>query len=167
MPLHSRLLSWSPSVRVTPNQIVVRTSIWFQVLNLGTFMRQVDIDSRTRTVRINGRFFWFFRSLRTIAFNEIKGVLYGYNEAGATASYISGESEGSESFPVGLRLRTMEEVPLFTFSGEGEYIQQTTDIWDIPRGMIETALDTAGTQQEDSLDFVDLLCGRLGVPLDL
>lgn len=167
MPFYSKFLAMTPRIRVTPDRITARTSLWWQCLNLGTFRREVVLDSRTKTIRISGRFFWFFRGSRNIAFNEVKGVLYNYHESGAASSYVTGESEGSDNYHVGLRLHSMEEVPLFNFSGEGDYVQHTTDIWDIPRGMIESALDAVGTQQEESLEFIDLLCHRLGVQLEL
>jgi len=167
VPFFSKLLSVSPKLRITRDRIEATTSWFWQVLNLGTFRRQVVIDSRTKTIRITGRFFWFFKGTRTVGFAEVKGVTYGFKEDMAAASYVTGESEGTENYEVGLRLHSLEQVPLFNFAGEGEYVQHTSDIWDIPRGMIETALDTSGTQQEDSLDFVDLLCARMGVQLEL
>lgn len=167
MPVYSKILAWTPSIKVSADKIVATTSLWFQVVNLGTFRRQVTIDSRTRTIRIQGRFFWVFTGARTVAFNEVSGVLYTHHESGGGSSYFTGESEGADNYHVGLRLRTMEEVPLFTFSGESEYVSHTTDVLDLPKVLIETALDAAGTQHEESLEFIDLLCERIGVPLAL
>lgn len=167
MPVYSRLLAWTPKIRVSRDQIVATTSLWWQILFLGTFRRQVTVDSRIKRVELEGRFFWFFKSRRYLRFDEIDGVLYEYHETGGSMSYVTGESEGPDNYHVGLRLTSGERVPLFTFTGESEYIQQTRDFWEIPHGMMETITDTAGTQHEQSLEFIDLLCARLNVQLEL
>ena len=165
MPFGFSFLSTRPSVKVTA-QLVTSKSPWLtHVLTLGFYSRTVVIDSRTKTVRIRIRFLWAFWRRHTIAFNDVAYVTYGMRETGETTSYMTGEREGSETFHVGVTLRNRMHYTLATFSGEGEYSSEHAFIWEWPIDKIKEMIDVTGTQQEESMNFVDLVCYRIGTRL--
>ncbi|MEX2244483.1 MAG: hypothetical protein WD716_11630 [Fimbriimonadaceae bacterium] len=165
MPFYFSFLSTRPNVHVTA-QLVTSKSPWLtHVLSLGFYSRTVVIDSRTRTVRIRVRFLWGLWRRHTFSFDEVAYVTYGMRETGTTASYVSGEREGSETFHVGVTLKDQRHYTLATFAGEGEYSSEHAFLWEWPSHKLKELTDTVGTQQEESMNFVDLVCYRIGVTL--
>ena len=165
MAFYISFLSTRPVVKVTP-QLVMSKSPWLtHLLTLGFYSRTVVIDSRTKTVRIRIRYLWGLWRHHTIAFDQVAYVTYGMRETGETASYFTGEREGSETFHVGVTLKNRKHYTLATFSGEGEYSSEHAFFWQWPSHKIKELTDVAGTQQEESMSFVDLVCYRIGVQL--
>lgn len=62
---------------------------------------------------------------------------------------------------VGLRLNTREEVHLFSFVGEGSFVNE--GIFPDWLHWNEYLFDMKGTQERESRAFVELLCRMLGV----
>ncbi|RYG26131.1 hypothetical protein EON82_04535 [bacterium] len=164
MPLSLPFLSLGPIVEVEPQQIRARTSNIMLGLTLGAWRDFVVVDSRRRTVEIRRTKLWGFTSNRTIRFDEIGEVAYSMID-GSVGSVLSGEREGPETFDVALTLHTGEEVPLLRFSGDGEYAADVSVPHEWISDRITEATDVRGNQQERSLNFVDLLSFRLGVPI--
>lgn len=165
MPLYFSFLSTRPVVKVTA-QIVTSKSPWLtHLLTLGFYSRTVVIDSRTRTVRIRVRYLWALQKWQTVSFDQFKHVSYGMHESGTTSAYVSGERDGSETFHVSLGLKTGRTVEIASFSGDGEYVSDHAFFWEWPSHKWRELTDTVGTQQEESMNFVDLVCHRIGVPL--
>lgn len=165
MPIHTSLLSFSPKVVASPGSIVATTCPLYQVILLGLFLRRVTVDSRLRVVSINDRWFWLISRSRRFAFERIQAIAYGYV---GSYDYVEGESGGGgERFEVALTLRDGEEVPLFKFEGDAPVTNEAPILLEHLTSPIEEALDLAGTQQEESLGFVDLLAARIGVEIGM
>ena len=165
MPFNLWFLSTRPIVKVTA-QVVASKSPWLtHALTFGCYSRTVVIDSRTKTVRIRVRFLWGLWRRHTIRFEDVAYVTYGMRETGETTSYVTGEREGSETFHVGITLKNREHYTLATFSGEGEYSSEHSFFWEWPTHKLKELTDVVGTQQEESMNFVDLICYRIGVTL--
>lgn len=159
-------LGSGPKVAVTPLVVRARSPLDVQVLSLGSYCKSVEIDSRTRTVRIRVRFLWGFWYTETVAFDEVKYITYGMrDDTDSAVSYVSGEREGGEVFRVGLGLKNGKRVRLFSFSGDGELVVEQSNVFSAIEDRIREATDVTGDQQERSLDFVDLVCERIGVSL--
>ena len=164
MPFNFSFLSTRPVVKVTAD-IVTSKSPWLtHVLTLGSYARHVIIDSQTKTVRIRVRYLWGFWKHHTIAFNQVAYVTYEMLDHSIGSSF-TGERGGPEQFEVGLGLKTGERVDLCKFVGEGEFVSDHAFIWEWVDHKIKELTDVTGTQQEESMNFVDLVCYRIGVPL--
>ncbi|MCH7905217.1 MAG: hypothetical protein IH944_11735 [Armatimonadetes bacterium] len=165
MAFYISFLSTRPVVKVTP-QLVTSRSPWLtHVLTLGSYSRNIAIDSRTRTVRIDIRYLWVGRRQHTVAFDQIAYITYECLDHTLGGGFLSGEREGPEQFEVGLGLKSGKRLDLCTFTGEGEYVSDHAFFWQWPSHKIKELTDVAGTQQEESMSFVDLICYRIGVHL--
>ncbi len=165
MSFYLSFLTTRPNVHVTANLVTSKSPWLTHVLTLGSYSRYVAIDSRTRTVRIAIRYLWVGKRQHTIQFDSVAYVTYGMRESGTTASYVSGERDGSETFRIGLRLKDGSELDVACFSGDGEYSSEHAFFWEWPAHKLRELTDVAGTQQEESMNFVDLICYRIGVKL--
>ena len=119
-------------VKVTPQLVTSRSSWLTHLLTLGSYSRNVAIDSRAKTVRIDVRYLWTRHKRETIPFNQIAYITYEMQESGGTSAYFTGEREGYESFDIGLGLKTGKRVHLAQFSGEGEYVSDHAFFWQWP-----------------------------------
>lgn len=165
MPLGLPFLANGPIVEVEPSVIRARTSRLMTVLTLGAWRDAVTVDSRTKTVRIVRTKLWAFQNVHLIPFDGISEVAYSMID-GSVGSVLSGERGGPVTFDVALTLHSGEEVPLMRFSGDGEYVADVSFAHEAIGDRMREAGDLRGDQQEKSLGFVDLLCHRIGVPLD-
>lgn len=166
MPLYLPFLSSQPKVRITSELIEVGPSVTQMIRNLGIGDARLLVDSKARRLVVVRRSFWFFRSRRILAFDRIEHITHECETLGEGLGYVTGESGGHETFAIGVRLKSGEKVPLIELSGDAPEIQQTFTLpGERIRARVDEALDLAGTQQEDSLELVDLLQARIGVPL--
>ena len=112
------------------------------------------------TVTLERRNAWFWRRQLSFQFHEIESITYGYKDA-SLAKYISLSYDSADWFLVGLKPREKEEIRLFWFSGEGTI----TDKLNLPAWATWGRLDWAGTQEQESKLFVQLLSKLIGVPI--
>ena len=164
MPPSLPFLSLGPTVEVEPHLIRARTCNLFLGLTLGAWRDLILVDSRRRTVEIQRTKLWGFSSRQTIRFDEIREIAYSMID-GSVGSYLSGERDGPETFDVALTLHSGEEVSLMRFSGDGEYVADVSLPHEWISDRINEATDVRGDQQEQSLNFAELICRRIGVPL--
>lgn len=109
MPLSLPSLAKGPWVRVTPFAIEGRTSRIIAIPTVGAWLDQFVLDSGIRVVTIRRVRFWFFHSVRRFRFSDIKHIIYSMH-AGS-----------SETYTIGLALKSEEEVLLTRFSGNGAF----------------------------------------------
>lgn len=154
------LLSLSPRVRKRGDTLVVKTGLKMAALTLGLSLRRVEIDAASRVVRVESRYGWFAERKRTVPFDRIKAVTYGYADH-APDGYFSLAHDALDVYRVGLRLWTDEEIHLFRFVGDGAWVNDSA----LPDWFFwnEKIFDLCGTQDRDSLAFVELLCSLIGV----
>jgi hypothetical protein len=130
------------------------------VLTLGLWFRRVVVDAEAKTLSIYNRYLWLFTHRTVIRFSYIQAVTYGYDDWSPGAG-MSDVHSALDMFVVGLRLQDDREVRLFTFFGEGGFVNEGPfpDWWYWP----DFTVNTVGTQQTESRVFVDLLCHIIGV----
>jgi hypothetical protein len=150
----SSFLSLSPEVRVDElDRLVARSALLVQLLTLFSFARTVTVDRKRRVVELETRFLWLARTRRAIRFDEISHLSYGYGSLATSFGFL-GVHDRMERFSVGLVLHDDTTVHVFDFSGEGH---------GDPTGVLgvlldgDSLLDFAGTQEAQSLSFVELL----------
>jgi hypothetical protein len=150
----SSLLSLSPSVEVDElDRLVARSPLLVGVLTLFSFARTVTIDRKRRVVQLETRYLWLARSKRVVRFDEISHLSYRYHSLPTSFGFL-GVKDRVESFAVGLVLQDESNVHVFDFSGEGH---------GDPTGIMgvlldgDSLVDFAGTQEAQSLSFVELL----------
>lgn len=114
-------------------------------------------------ITIERRIGWFVKRAETIAFDQVVGVTYGYQDANPLSN-ISTTHDAIDKYVVGLQVVGRGEVELFTFSGDGEFTNDggLPDWW----YWKEYATDVTGGQQRESLMFVRLLSKLLGVSIE-
>ena len=159
--LFSRVFAFRPVVRKAGNQLVASSDWRSQLFSLGFSGRRVVLDPAQKTIRLIIRRFWFWRTSRRIEFDWVQEVLYGYSDLSLGWS----ARQQQDLFTVGLRLKNGEELTLFRFFGEGDFVNE--GIW--PDWMYWqdaiVAEYTRGSQESESLLFADLVARMIGVPV--
>ncbi|PRQ02001.1 hypothetical protein [Enhygromyxa salina] len=161
-----RLLTLAPSVSERDGVLRARTSLLVRLLTLGTVVREVTVDRRSRYVIIDERLLWLRRRRRIIPFRMIKRIAYDYE---STATSLHGTIQGAvtgdeiERFDVALVICEREDVPashahlheervvLFSFHGEGQASHFTLSV------------DFQGQQEQLSRRYVERLRALTGV----
>ena len=155
-----RLLAFCPRIRKDNGRIVATTAWRVSLLLLGTIYRKIVIDPTNETISIYSRYLWLIRLQRTVRFSEIQAVTYGYEDM-SPGSLLSVARDSYDWFTVGLRLNADSEMRLFNFIGGGTFNNNGPFpdwlYWD------EFVLDLAGSQENESRVFVDVLSEMIGV----
>lgn len=158
----TRFLSLGPTVWTEDASLHLRAPILLRVLSLGSYCRNVVVDSRRRTISFRQRYLWAFSHERNVTFDEIDHLDYDYKGLPTGWSYFHGTTDEIETYVVSLVLKgTGERVPVATFHGEGAVCTG----WSGVLFSDDTALDLQGTQGDQSLSLVEGLRRILGVPL--
>ncbi|HWA83564.1 MAG TPA: hypothetical protein VG820_09035 [Fimbriimonadaceae bacterium] len=157
----SRLVAVRPRVSKAGNKLVAVSDWRSQLWSIGFGGRRLVVDPALKTVRVVFRRFWFVRTSRRIEFDWVSEVIYGYNEV----SPGWGAYREDDLYTVGLKLKNGDELTLFRFFGEGDFVNNT--VW--PDWMFWDdfliANYTRGPQERESLLFADLVSRMIGVPI--
>lgn len=159
--IFSRLVAIRPRVSKVGNTLVAVSDWRSQLWGLGFGGRRLVVDPTQKTVRMSVRRFWFFRTSRRIEFEWVAELIYGYSDV----SPGWGAHQQNDLFTVALRLKNGDEVTLFRFFGEGDFVNNS--VW--PDWMFwddfVIANYTRGPQESESLLFADLVSRMIGVPI--
>lgn len=159
--LISRIIRFRPYISKQGPALVARSGARSQICSLGFAGRKVEVDPIVRFVRVTNRLFWFLTSSRRIEFDRIAEILYDYNDVGVGFWAY----QQLDLFIVRLLLKDNEEVVLFRFFGEGDFVNYTTwPDWMYLGDHLEARL-TKGDQERESLYFAEMLSGLIGVPI--
>jgi hypothetical protein len=134
-----------------------------RILTLGLLFRQVTVDPVEQQVSIRRRFLWFFQSTRQIPFKAVKGTVYGYRDCSPglwLSSWSSSEHDSLDLYSTALLLDGEEEVHLFYFLGDGTISNNTP--WSDLFSSWYLEYDASGTQDQESLAFVNIVSKLLG-----
>jgi len=161
---YSRLLSMAPKVIVTDSEVSIRDNLLGRILRCFFSSRNVLVASPAKQVTIKERRWWLFTTTYVLDFSEIDYL--DYDAAEYTTSigfnFRSFQSQDSlERFTVALVTKDEGYYELCNYVGEGS----VENGW---YGVImggDNMLDLAGTQQQDSRNFVNLLCDRIGIQI--
>ena len=154
------LLSICPRITKANGRLIARTAWCLRILFFGTFYREVTVEPHKKTVTVVSRYFWLFRRRRRIRFPAIQAVTYGYSDL-SQGSVTSASRDSVDWFTVGLRFIDDSEMHLFSFLGDGTFVNESN----FPDWMYweEFLFDHTGTQEKESRVFVDLLSKLIGV----
>ena len=160
MALSSRLLSLCPRISKTDGNLVAVTAWRMRLLTLGVLYRKVVVDPKRKELTIHRRYAWVFARRYRLRFEAIEAVTYGYQDI-LPGAELDWARNSFDSFSVGLRLYDSDEWHLFSFLGGGEF----TNNGPLPDWMYwdDYVFDSSGTQESDSLNFVNLLSKMLEV----
>ena len=160
MSFETSLLSFVPRITADENRLIAATSLPFRIATLGLSIRQVTIDRQLQLVTIGDRRAWVWHRRSTFHFREIEAVTYGYDDVSLSA-VLQAAHDSVDRFVVGLKPYGRDEVLLFYFVGDGTFTNDgpLPDWW----YWEEYATDWSGTQQRESLLFVQLLGKMIGV----
>lgn len=147
--ISSSLFSISPKVWWEGTSLMARTSLVWQALSLGSWCKEVTVDTDARVVTLSWRYLWGLRRERTIAFDAVSHV--EYRHAGLTTrwSLLGTATDQHDWFSLALALHDRSEVHLFTFEGNA-----------VLRPGFRIGMQ--GDQQEQSLFYLDELCAAMG-----
>ncbi|WP_146155210.1 hypothetical protein [Enhygromyxa salina] len=162
-----RLLTLAPRVdEQHPGVLRARTPLLMRLLTLGAVYREVIVDRRSRYVIIERRLLWGLRRQRVIPFRIVRRIVYDYDRTVTSLrAHLHGVDSGDEieRFDVALVVATREDVPdshahlyeeqvpLFSFHGEGQ------------GGGLILRPDLEGQQEQLSRRYVERLRELLGV----
>ena len=154
-----------PRIDVTDATLTVRTNRILRILTLGSYRREVLVDSRSRAVTISRRAWWYYEEALHIAFDQVTSVVRQRRSIPTDLNIVSiwfGAYDELESYEIVLRttLAGHPEIPLASFRGEGS---SETGIWGVLIGG-DSIVDFRGRQAHQSLLLVERVAKRLGVP---
>ncbi len=153
-------LAMGPKFRAKDGQLRSRSNLVLCFLTLGLYFKRVVVDSQRKFVRIRRRVLWFMRFERQVQFSESKRIDYSYQETATSWNSLGWTQDAIDTFKVSLVLHDESWVKLWTFVGEGSGETGLMGVW-----MGDDEVDFEGSQQEDSLYFVELLQYFTGKPL--
>jgi hypothetical protein len=158
--ISSPLLSICPRVCKVRSRLVASTSWRLLIPTLGLIFRQVTVDPKREEITVYGRYLWLLPRRRRIRFRSIEAVTYGYQDWAANASWTWAH-DSVDLFSVGLRLHGGDEVHLFYFYGDGTFTNDGP--WPDWLYWNDYLFDMTGTQERESMAFVELLSKMIGV----
>ncbi len=163
MGITSSLFSACPTIRKAKGRLIAETGLGLRIATLGCFYRKVVVDRKREEVIISRRYFWFFKKNRHIRFGAIAAIRYGYTDISGEAGWTWAH-QSEDIFSVGLRLHSGNERHLFNFAGRGEF-QNDGPLpdwcyWE------EFTFNYSGTQEHDSLAYVELISKMIGAPIE-
>jgi hypothetical protein len=159
--IFSRLVNVRPVVRKQGNLLLASSDWKSQLWSLGFAGRKLVVDPQQKVARLILRRFWFWRTSRRIEFDWVQEVLYGYAEV----SPGWGAYQENDLFTVALKLKNGDQVNLFRFFGEGDFVNNTVfPDWMYWEEFLVSNY-TRGDQERESLLFADLVSRMIGVPV--
>lgn len=155
-----QLLAGCPRISERDGGLIAATAWRWRVLFLGTMLREVVVDPGSKMVLIHCRYLWFFPFRRRIPFAKIAAVTYGYEDLSTGAGWSPAHNT-FDAFAVGLQLVDDAEIPLFSFYGEGTFVNESG----LPDWMYwgQSIFGVVGRQEHESRAFVDSLAKMIGV----
>jgi hypothetical protein len=159
--IFSRLVAVWPRISKDGDKLVARSGWKSQLWNLGCAGRKLEVDPKTKILRLTLRRFWFVVTTRRIQFDWIEEVVYRYADvAPGVMSY-----QEADLFTVEIKLKNGEHIVLFRFFGQGDFVNYSGwPDWMFWEDFL-VAKYTRGDQESVSLLFVDLLSRMIGVPV--
>lgn len=156
-----RLFNVQPVVKAVGKALVIETSWKGHLLSFGAASRRVVANPQTKTVRIEGRRFWFARWSKVIPFDRVDAIEYGYANWNAGLAY-----QEQDVFTLNLRMKLGPPELLCRFVGGGDFVNNTSlpDFF-----FLESQLEarfSKGDQESGSLKVADLLSNMIGVPIE-
>jgi hypothetical protein len=154
------MLSTSPRITADENTLTARTSVITFLFTAGLAIRKLQLDRSARTLTIHDRNGWLFKRTRSIPFNQIRAVTYGYEDVNPSF----GSHDAIDRFLVGIRLIAGNEIKLFSFIGDGSFSNSgpLPDWW----YWEDILFDYTGPQENESRVFVQLLSKLIGVTIE-
>ena len=146
----------SPAFGLSDGALWARTNLGWQVVTLGWGARTVRIHHGF--VEIADRSWWVRRSTEMVPLEHVSHIDYGYDEYVVGGNQFGDATDAVERFTVALVLKEAQgerRVPLFDFWGEGH----------VAPALGSGLIDERGTQEGDSLGFVELLRRHTGLPM--
>lgn len=162
--LGALFLRYEPRIRRRGRMVAITSGLRVVVMTLGLLHRTVLLDLDQNVLRIIDRRGWFFRRYRRIPFERVAAVTYGYQDT-APFSSVSMEYRQWDLYTVGIRLRDQEDVLLFRFFGQGDYINNSLlPDWMFTDEIVIAEL-TRGGQETRSRLLVELLSHVMNVDI--
>ena len=160
----SQLLTFRPSIIETKNSIIIETSFLKKLISLFAYMHKIEIIPSLKKINVNSKFAWFFHSFIQLDFDDVCYIDYSYESWGTswgrTSSGIGAHDE-VERFAVYLVTKNEEKYFVCSFCGEGSVSTGWTGV--LLGG--DSIVDYAGTQGNESRQFVEYLSELIGVSL--
>ena len=153
-------LAMGPRFKVKEGQLRSRSNLVFCLLTLGLYFKRVVIDTEREVIVIRRRVLWFIKFVREVRFSEIKRIDYSYEETVTSWNSLGWTTDAVDKFKVSLVLHDESWVKLWTFVGEGSGQTGLLGVW-----MGDEEVDFEGSQESDSLYFVELMQYFTGKPL--
>ena len=70
-----------PLVLIRNDKMISNSNLFFSLLILFLYVKQVSVNPETETVRITRRFFWLIKSVKEIPFSQIRRVDYEFSKS--------------------------------------------------------------------------------------
>src|SRR5690606_40864488 len=100
--LRSRFLVIRPRIATASGDLTVTTPLWIQGLLGFSYQREIHVCSRTETVAVTEKTFWFSKKLRIIRFRDVMQVEYLFSQAPTSWNILARAHDTFEWFCVGL-----------------------------------------------------------------
>ena len=158
------MLTLRPVIYGTKKSIVIKTGLLTRLISLFSYMHKVEIFSEQKKILFYNRIFWLFYSFKELDFNDISYIDYSYNSYGTSWGRTIWEYkklDEVESYSVYLVTKNGDKHFVCSFSGEGYSCTGLSGVLIAN----DSVADFAGTQGDESRQFVEYLSKQLGVSI--
>ena len=151
-----------PSLRTTPDSLIIETWFLLQALTLFSFCRRTVIEPGHRRLTISTRKLWVLNFRKRLDFDELSHIDYEFSavetlERGPLVTGFQTQDQG-EIYSVRLVTKDGKQHRVCTFLGHGSV---ETGVWGVLMG--DSIIDFRGRQGEDSSSFTEMLGQVLGI----
>lgn len=157
MAISWSLLSFGPRVRIEDGRLVASTGWSFLIPTLGLWRKRLVVDAHARQLDFTVSFLWLFWLRYRIPFNDVKEVIYRYENWAWFGSITA--QDAYDCFIVGVMTNNRDEYLFFRWMGEGEFANNS--IWPDWMYWDQYVFDFKGTQDKESQRFFELLRGTI------
>jgi hypothetical protein len=158
-----KLLTLRPSVKTTASSIIIQPAPLIRLLTLFTFNHRVEIFPSKKYLSIGTRRL-FFSDTKHLSFSNLWYIDYGYDSTGTSWGRSGrgyGRQDEIETFTLSVVTRNEETYKICSFKGEGAVATGWGGVFWGGDSMV----DYMGTQEEESLDFVNSISKLLDIPI--
>lgn len=152
----STLLTLRPRVKEEPPLLIISSGVLTSIFTLGLSLKQIEIDTRIKEIRIHHRMMWLIKRTLTLRFDALSHLEYTYKSIGTSWGWSFsgfGRQDEVEVFTLAVVDQDGREYPLCSYRGEGSVHTG----WSGVLLGDDSTMDFTGTQEGESRQLLRMV----------